>query len=443
MTQPIVTGPRRGGGRRVIGALAVLVGGIAAVVAAFFVLVSGGLVASPASVIEAPVRAATPAGDRVFLMTSQWRTVRSRASRSGSSYTRLYVDVWGFDAAGARPAWRSRIADDRGGVNMGRKLLGVQAGTLWLLDGKGLVGLSLKDGARIADTATIEAANAPLKGLMPKEDRYYRFDQDGLSFTAADGERWRMTGQGVQAAPTGPIPGNARDPRPPAPGVVFPARIAGGNGSWAFYSRGLPIGPRWLGMLSEAEVPAFQQGGTIGGVDPERYPKMRVWRASIGQRSTFFGPKPTFSDFRPLPESPEFLQAGLLQDGRCCGDIPVLLSKPDSVLVLHKDRLGEGGRFRLTRVTGPLGKPMWTVDLPATAIEAVMPGEGAIVLLGRRDEDPGWGGRDDRAVSVDQLISVDLQTGRLSAYGFRVKPTAPSEIPASSTTLPDPGAKAN
>lgn len=440
MTGSIVSKPerRRRGAMGLLGALAVLaaVGGFA-----WFAFGASNVIPSPASVVAEPVRAATADGDRVYLMTSQWRTFRSRGSRRGSSYTRLFVDVWGFDATNAKPVWRTRLVDDRSGVNMGRKLLGLHGGVLWLLDGKGLVGLSPKDGRRIADAATLEAANPALRGVVPAEDRYYRFDPQGLSFTAADGRDWRLTGQGSATAPDGPRLDTDAQRAVPKPGVFLPARTAGGNGSWAFYTRGLNVADvRWLGLLAEPEVAAFRSGGTIGGVDPQRYPRTRLWSARIGKTQTFFGPKPTFADFKPFPESPEYLTAGLLQDGRCCHNTPIMLFKPDSVLVLHKDRLGDGGKFRLSRASGPLGKPLWTVDLPVTALEAVMPGETSVAIYGRRNEPPLFG-RDRTPESVDQLVTVDYATGRMAAYGFRIKATAPEDIPPSSTDLAAEGAR--
>jgi len=442
MSEPIVQTWRRrnllrglAGRVRLIAALLVVPLAIAAAV--WFLTGTGALVASPASVQGEPVRAVTAAGDRVVLMTSQWRTFRTRGTPTGTSYTRLFVDVWGFDPVGAKPVWRQRLVDDRRGVNMGRQILGVQGGVVWLFDGKQILGLSPADGARVADNTTFEAANPALKGVMPTDTRYIRFDPQGLSFTAADGRDWRLTGQGAATRPDGPRLDLDAQRAAPQPGIAIPANQAGGNGTWAFYTRGLNIGGRmWLGLLAEPEVAAFRATGEIGGVDPERYPRTRVWSAKVGSKDTFFGPKATFDNFRALPDGPEFLTAGLLQDNRCCRNIPILLFKPDSVLVLHRDRLGDAGRLRLTRVTGPRGKPAWTADLPLQAIEAVMPGEGTLVMLGRRDEPPLFPRRDTtRPESVDQLVSIDLATGALAAYGFRVPATDPHDLPPSSTRL--------
>jgi hypothetical protein len=38
-------------------------------------------------------------------------------------------------------------------------------------------------------------------------------------------------------------------------------------------------------------------------------------------------------------------------------------------------------------------------------------------------------------VSVDQLVAIDLASGRMGVYGFNVLPTEPGKIPSSSTLL--------
>lgn len=440
MSQPIVTqgGRGPGRGRRALVALLIVLFPLL-IAGALWVLFTGGgmTVPSNADMVGSPVRVPTADGDRVIMMTSQWKSYRSRAISSGTSYTGLLVDVWGFDANDAKPLWRTRIVDDRRAQNLGRKILGAHGGIVWLLDGEGLVGLSPRDGSRVADAAALEAANPALKGMVPTEERYYRFDPQGLSFRAADGRDWRLTGQGAATAPDGPKLTTDEERAPAKPGVFIPARVAGGTGSWAFYARGVNTGKMWLGLMAPGELQGVRETGAIGGtVDTESYPRTSLWSARVVERYGLFGSAVAIKDPKPLPESPEFINAGLLQDGRCCSDRPILLSKPDSVLVLHKDRLGEGSRFRLTRVSGPLGKPLWSAELPATALDAVMPGERSTVIAGRRDEPPLYG-RDRRPESVDQLMAVDNATGRVSVYGFRIRGTEAKDIPKSSTAAGD------
>lgn len=421
--------PRLGG----LLALAIVIG---AIIGGAWLFTGGrGLVPSKASIEGEVVRApAADGADRVFVMTSQWRSFRARGTYTGTASGGLIVDVWAFDPAAARPVWRQRLVDERRAVNQGRRLLGVHGGILWLFDGKSLLGLSPADGRRVADNAAFEAANPMLKGVMPTEERYVRFDPQGLSFTAADGRDWRLTGQGAATRTDGPRLDTDAERAPPQPGVFLTARNAGGVGSWMFYTGGLELGGgRWLGLMADAEAAKLGAEGAVGGVDPETYPRTRLYSATVvrGAMSSMY--RPVATNARPLPESPEFLSAGLLQDGRCCHGRPILLSKPDSVLVIHRDRLGDESRFKLTRVSGPRGKALWTADLPLQALEAVLPGDRTLVLVGRRDEPPLFKARDSRPESIDQLVSVDLATGRVAAFGFRVAPTAPDDLPESST----------
>jgi hypothetical protein len=433
MTDPIVAGPQPRSGKLLAALAGIAVIAILIAAAAIFAF-SSGPIASPADVIGPPVRA----GDRVYILTSQWKTFRPyRRTGSRTSYTDLLIDVWAFGAKDAKPDWRTRLETRRGGVNMGRALLGADGGRLWVLGQAGLAGLSLDDGAITADPARIEAANPKLKGLLPKDERYYRFDAGGLGFTAADGRAWRIDGRTLVARPD---PSGAKVDKGSA---VLPAHEAGGNSYWVFMQRGLRVTGGWFGLLNEREAAAIldaqrQNDNGIkpdgpGGIDPENNPRTKMWSAKVGPRKAFFGTRQVFSDFKPLPESPEFLQGGLLSDGRI-HSLPILLSKPDSFLVLHKDRLGDEGRFRLTRVSGPLGKPLWSVDLPMNRIEAVLPGDGSVVLVGSRPEKPSWRRvGETRLEDVDQVAAVQYATGAVGIYGLKVKATRAAEIPPSST----------
>jgi len=369
-------------------------------------------------------------------MTSQWRSFRARGSFSGTAYGGLMVDVWAFDAASGRPVWRQRLVDDNKAINMGRKILGVQGGVLWLFDGRQLLGLSPGDGATVFDTAAFEAANPLLKGVMPTEERYLRFDPQGLSFTAADGRDWRLTGQGAATRRDGARLDIDEQRAAPQPGVHLTSRYSGGNGTWAFYTGGMEVGGgRWVGLLADAEAGKLGIEGPVGGIDPQTHPRTRLYSARVvrGAMSSMF--RPVAADATPLPQSPEFLSAGLLQDGRSCHNRPILMRDPDGFLVIHRDRLGDDSRLKLTRVAGPDGRALWTADLPLTSLDAVAPGERNVVLIGRRDEPPLFKTRDNRPESIPQLVSVDFTSGRVSGYGFRIAPTKAADLPESSTPI--------
>ncbi len=384
---------------------------------------------SPATAIGSPVRATTAEGDRTYLLTSQWNTMRPvgtrRSSSTGPVYTHLYVDVWAFDDA-ARPVWRTRVIDERSGVNQGRTLLGAAGGRLWLLDGAGVIGLDLVSGERSADTAAIETANPSLRGLIPTEEPLYRFDAAGLAFTAADGRAWRVDGRTLAARPAKPpaeaiatASGSARE------GVFPKSRIGGGNSTYGFTRMDIRLGDRWLGLLSDEQAETVRRDGDIGyGVIGGPPPRVKMYSG--------YGARPRVTRLEPLPEAPDFLDGHLLHHGEF-NDPPIQLTEPDSVLVLHRDRLGDAGRLQLSRVAGPAGKVLWTAPLPISRLESVMPGDRTLMLLGRRDEPQTNPSRSNVPESVDQLISVDLATGRSAVYGFKVLPTKGPKIPESST----------
>lgn len=435
MSDPIVSRPRSlpfNG----LGAVLALIGAIALVTAivVLVILWRREAVATPADVVGPPVRAQTVAGDRIFLLTSQWKTFRTRYGRHGMSrpaYNALLIDVWAFDAASGAPVWRRRLESLRGGVNAGRAVLGAEREVVWVLTSQGLLGLSPKDGRTVADGPAIEARNPALAGRMPDDEELFRFDAAGLGFRSADGLDWRLDGATLQAVPATPASGGA-------PGAFPPARLAGGNSTWAFHERGLLLSGRWLGFLSEAEARRSAESRSLVFADPDEAPRMRLWAARTGSEAHFFGPRTVMSDFQPLPESPEFLYGGFLSDG-APSNAPLLLLNPDSLLVLHVDRLGDEGRLKLSRVAGPAGRVLWTADLPMSRLDAVMPGERTLTLLGSRPERDPMRPRERRMIEVDQLAVVDLANGRTGLYGFRFKAPDRSNLPPSSTPQPAKG----
>jgi hypothetical protein len=380
------------------------------------VLAACGPAPSPAAVASSVVRAPTPAGERVVLLTSQWKTysVGSRSSRRAE--TDLLVDVWGFDANSGEPVWRTRLIEDRDGINQGMAVLGVHGDTVWVLQPDGLTALSAGDGRVLADAARIAAANPQLTGVLPTDPRYYRFDKGGLALTAGDGRAWRL-GPDLKASP---------DAGPVEEGPAFPpARYTGGNGTWGVLDRDVRMaGGRWLGVLAESERDLIRFDGVVDYSRKEEALRRRLWISQGG------GP----ASFAPLPESPEFLQPGLLTNG-VYNAPPINLRNPDSVLVLDRTALGDDGLLQLTRISSPAGRPVWSTALPLQRIDSVLPGERTVVLVGtRREPDPGR--TDGLTQDVHLLVTVDAVSGQATTYGFNILPTPGPEIPPSSVTDP-------
>jgi len=416
---------------------------------------------SPPETLGPPLRV----GDKVILLTGQWKetytsTGSGRTSRRTSTIVDLYVDLWSFDATTATPQWRKRLQVQRDGAKTQRTILGADGDTVWLLLPHGLFAASLSDGAVIADHTAIEARNPPLHGMLSPERRFYRFDGQGLHVTATDARTWRIDPRTLVARPAT----SADATQAPKPDAVAPAYFTP-NASHAYQARGAVLGDRWLGVLSDAEADALSKRPEVPGAKPgERRGAMayflettqappglpafaavryRLWSSRIVQVSAAppdwpkempdnWGTRPKYTEFAPLPAGPEFLQGGLFGPYVHNGAKPVFLRDPDSVLVLHRDRLGEQGRLRLARVAGPQGRVVWEAAMPLSVLQSVMPGGNTLVLYGRLFTPPPADGRprDPMHTALEQLVSIDLATGAMQVHEQSVAATGMPAVPA-------------
>lgn len=175
----------------------------------------------------------------------------------------------------------------------------------------------------------------------------------------------------------------------------------------------------WLGLLAESEL---EQAKTVKAVShqmdftqPRRH---RLHRARFEAYKTDFGTSHYFVDPSPLPESPEFLMAGLLaaEAGSFQAQTALWRRDPDSVFVLSRDRLGEEGRLQVARVAGPAGKPVWSTALPLSNMSAWLPGESHGMMLGPDPSAQRSPMAEERDNPVMQIVSIDLVTGAIKTF---------------------------
>lgn len=319
----------------------------------------------------------------------------------------LFVDLWAFDVGTAKPLWRRRVQTERNGAMAGRSMLGAEGNTMWLLLPRGLLAVSLSDGAVQADGNRIESQNPPLKGLLPKDSRYFLFDAQGLKIIAADAREWRLDPETFRARPAQTANSEVRQD-------VFRPAYFTPNYTSSFQQRGLEIPGHWLGVLTDKEAEAFHSQNATGSVSGEV--RRRLWQAKTGQAENFFGKYTTYSDFKPL--GVEFLMPGLLTVPQSGTPGQVLWARhPDSVFVLHRDRLGQEGRWRLARVAGPEGIVLWDTGLPLSVLQSVMQDAQTVVLYGVEYRQPqNDRPRDPMHDAREKLIAVDLATGKLGVH---------------------------
>lgn len=377
---------------------------------------------TPVNLLSAPVFVSDVDGGRVYLLTGQWRTIATPGGRSNNRrvYTDLFVDLWAIHARNAMPLWRKRLQIERGGAMDGRSLLGVDGDTVWILLQGNLVALSASDGTVLARAGQVEDLNPELKGLMPTEDRYFVFNRRGLHITAADARMWHVDPRtfkvSVDTDPTTPLEG------------VFPPEYISPGASGMHLVRGLDVPDHWLGLLTEAEAKTFEENNNIGGLTPET--RRRLWGAKAVKANNFFGEYLDYTELAPLPESPEFLDGGLLREYVVGQQLPPLWARdPDSVFVLYRERLGETGTLHLARVAGPKGNVLWDAPLPLTIIQSVKRMDNTLVIFGReyRDGDPDI--RDTVRDSPQRLVAVDIATGSVHTHNHGAIDTHPEAEP--------------
>lgn len=410
----------------------------------------------PAERRGAPLRAAQSGADRIYFLTTQSeRIIPLRLGRRGGARRirdLLHVDLWALDSATLHVVWKQRLRtfEDRGALN--HELLGADGDTLWLFVREPL-GVALGDGAVVADGARIESANPAMAGKRVDEAGYVAFGAQGLQLTLNDATQWVVDGRTFLAQP--------RATAPPKPArVLAPAHEE--SYTSGFQLRGLPIAGRWLGVLTEGEATRLRGQPAVPGTTPGERPGLaadffarlhvpddlraqpqayRLWSARVTKVSAAppgwskelpdnWGTRDQFSDYQPLPEAPSFLQAGLLGNGR--SEIPFWFRAPDSVLVLHHDRIGGAGRLRLARVAGPAGRVVWDAALPLKNLQAVMGGERTLVFAGT-EPDPAHDPRSKTSREQhEKILSVNVEDGQLATFDLTaasVREESPTAVP--------------
>lgn len=159
-----------------------------------------------------------------------------------------------------------------------------------------------------------------------------------------------------------------------------------------------------------------EKGSSIGGLDYQS--RRAVYAADISKAPTFFDPQNRYSNFKALTE--EFLAPGILSDHRPTGSHAVIYRRdPDSVFVLHYDKLGGDGRLHLARVAGPGGKILWNIPLRLSVLQSLMLDEQSLVLSGvvYKRQDPNARVKTDPMHTANGLLlSVNWATGAVSAF---------------------------
>jgi len=362
---------------------------------------------TPVKLMSPPVYVSAPDGDRIYLLTAQWRAFRN-LNHIGprEAYSATWIDLWAIAADDATPLWRKRVEITRRGHMQERTLLGVDRGTAWLLLEDEIAALAAADGSVRAPVGHVESVNPPLRGLMPRDPKFFAFGEHGLRITSADGRVWYIDPETFLASPEPPAD------RPPH--AAFPPLYQIPFGTWPFQTRGLDIPGAWIGLLTDEEAPVFERDNALGGLTADT--RRRLWTGRSLPPSNAFGARPDYYDLVPVGEQ-GFVDGGLLCEYHGLEPLPAIrLSDPDSALLLHREFLGQEGRLRLARITTTDGKALWETSLPLTAVHSFKYTDGRAFLFGMEYFETDTEKRDPTKDIYQRIVVVDIADGGLHVF---------------------------
>lgn len=354
----------------------------------------------------------------------------SRTSGSWRGDTFFHFRVEAFDPATARPLWKKTLLTlgdfEAGnkptsrvlGSSVDAQLLGQDGDLVWLRIGEKPYAVDAHDGHVVIDGDSLQQRNPQLQGLLPSEGKNYDFDQ-GLVLLAADAQRFVVRGPEAKAEvyvppvvteEQGPLLANgARRTVPMRPPFDVPLRQVRFAGEW-------------LGLYSEKEAvdAARDEFGdnllypyTV--LDESSLSRRSLWRAKIDTVQRFDDRYERLVELLPVAGSPVFLRGRFLAAGG--EDTPLVLTQPDSLVVMHNTRIDNAGRRALTRLGADL-KPLWTTELPLSDYGSIAPprywrlGDHLVVVGEMRAE------VDSVTRDTSHLVSVRLADGALQAWNL-------------------------
>jgi hypothetical protein len=375
--------------------------------------------------------------DRLYYLTSQWekRSIfrSSRVTSSIKTINWLNVDLWEFDSTTAQPLSRRRIKREK--VNADAKALGVEEGVLWARIPE-LVGIRLADGMIVVDREKITARNPALAGLLPRPPataffltesmQPLKFDPGvGMIVRLDDAREVRIDPLTLEATPyVAQDPENKPSPEATAPSSRMKGISPSSGTDWYAMVRGLSVPQagvtkEWIGLLTETDLKMMQETKLISWqMDFTKPQRSRLFRATLEGGDGKPGAAMWYHQPSVLPESPDFLMAGLLIEEASQSRNPTALwrREPDSVFVISSDRLGEEGRLQMARVSSEKGAPIWSATLPLSQLNAWIPGNSHALIMGPAPSEKRSPMAQENENPVMHLLSIDLLTGSWQSF---------------------------
>jgi hypothetical protein len=339
-----------------------------------------------------------------------WLLVKQTESWRYTYQTLYHFELLGHDTRTAQRVWGKHlltVSHGDGGYNATARILGQDGAHVWLFLHNQPVAVSSADGAVIADRARLEAANPELKGLFPSELPFYTHD-GGLVITTADARRFRVNAPDFKARPYTPASDDAFRRL-----SFMSTQWNGGYQTKDFLVRQGMLWGRWIGIHTEkeaAETGKDEFGSRLkdpsGGSDEGALARRTLWTARIGKTRRFSeGSHDRLFDVTRLPGTAEYLQGGFL--ARAGIRQPLLLTAPDSALILHRTRVDAEGRLVLTRVDNQF-REHWKAVLPYTDLTHRWEWPDRLLLMGKLEI-----GKPGASKQRESVVAINLQDGRM------------------------------
>ncbi|MCC6400296.1 MAG: hypothetical protein IT227_05995 [Flavobacteriales bacterium] len=315
------------------------------------------------------------------------------SGRGGNTTTSLSILLIPLD--GTEPFVVPVVQQVKGNGYSLARILGSDGRTLWS-DCMGLYGVRLRD-RKLVTTEDLQKANPGVdpgwwedaRGMDIVDGKLHIINADRSAAMDVDPDTWKATA-------VAPKPSHERFARHQpsdhlASGLVTPAGT-------------------WLGLHAPEELERdFRAGKWVrrveGAEDAKR--ERRLCRAELepGSDTAHF----RIRSIAPISDSGYVNAAFLRQNAKA---EPLRLSGPESVLMVHTDKPGLGGRLIISRLDLE-GKAIWSAEtgLDRYTVSQILPGAEAFAFVGTRPPVEG-------KVSEPLVVLVDNAAGKLTVHSL-------------------------
>ncbi|MGC4103993.1 PA2928 family protein [Ferruginibacter sp.] len=290
--------------------------------------------------------------------------------------------------------------------NYNEEALGASGSNAWVFIDE-LMAFNAFTLEKVADVKIIEQKNPQLKGMLPKENRYYHFnDADkSISITVKDGSRWKLNTTTLLATPEEEKEDKDMDMEERERLSVL-KNLQRSNVSYTdMFVNQDTVAPQWFGLYSREEIQKLDGWIRIGTAYTGEARRQFFTTAYTHIRDNHFElDKTTLKN----SSSDYFLDGGFLLNRQTAE--PVKGNNDDGYFIIYKSQVGNEGEILLCLVNNA-GKVLWRLNSGLNSWTDWHFSGNRLLILGADNKNLG-------SSKCNVLISVDTGTGQASSYDF-------------------------